>query len=257
MKAVICIVAVSPMRKEAAHRSEMVSQLLFGECAYVLEEEEEDFIRVRGAFDDYEGWCQRTQLAEVNTSVLPTPVGYSANFGRRIYFRDQPAVIPLGSPVYSNEESSSLFGEGVVDYGAPDNLITYSPGSFDSERLRDLALRFVNTAYLWGGKSVFGIDCSGFSQQVFKMLGVPLLRDAYLQADQGESVQNLASANTGDLAFFDNEAGRITHVGILLNGGEIIHAAGRVRIDKIEEGGIYNKSGKRTHRLHSIKRMIG
>ena len=102
---------------------------------------------------------------------------------------------------------------------------------------------------------MFGIDCSGFSQQVFKLMGIPLLRDAYQQAEGGAFVPDLASAHIGDLVFFDNEAGRITHVGILLSPLEIIHASGRVRIDRISVEGIYNEEGKKTHNLHSIRRM--
>jgi cell wall-associated NlpC family hydrolase len=90
---------------------------------------------------------------------------------------------------------------------------------------------------------------------VFKFFGIKLLRDAYLQAAQGEEVMNLNVANAGDLAFFENDEGRITHVGILLNDKEIIHASGKVRIDKIDEEGIITAEGKRTHKLHSIKRM--
>ena len=122
--------------------------------------------------------------------------------------------------------------------------------------IREIAFKFLNTSYLWGGKSVFGIDCSGFSQSVFKFLNIQLLRDAQQQATQGELVAFLQEATCGDLAFFDNEAGHIIHIGILLSSHEIIHAAGKVRMDKIDNEGIVNtETGQRTQRLRFIKRF--
>src|SRR6201994_2197792 len=104
---------------------------------------------------------------------------------------------------------------------------------------------------------MFGLDCSGFTQTVFKFLNIPILRDAYLQATQGEAVGFLEETKTGDLAFFDNEEGRITHVGILMNAHEIIHASGKVRIDKIDKMGIVRSNdGQRTHHLRVIKRVL-
>lgn len=110
---------------------------------------------------------------------------------------------------------------------------------------------------MWGGRSVYGIDCSGFVQQVFKLFGIRLLRDAYLQAGQGIPVQRIEESVLGDLAFFQNEEGRITHVGIILGNNEIVHASGQVRIDTVDGQGILNRdNGKRTHRLHSVRRYF-
>ncbi|HEY0058227.1 MAG TPA: C40 family peptidase [Flavisolibacter sp.] len=254
MAVVVCIVPVSPMRREAAHRSEMVSQLLFGECANILEDEG-DFIKVRGAYDSYEGWCQRSQLKAIDDSVPPATTLFSSGFHDEVLLQGEPMSIPFGCPLYSAEQSAILFGEGLVDNkDLLPNAIQSSLG-FTPERVRDISIRFLNTSYLWGGRSVFGIDCSGFSQQVFKLMGISLLRDAYQQAERGEAVPDLSSARIGDLVFFNNEAGRITHVGILLKPNEIIHASGRVRIDRITGEGIYNEQDKKTHNLHSIRRM--
>ena len=128
---------------------------------------------------------------------------------------------------------------------------------FTKSNLEYVYQEYLDTPYLWGGKSAFGIDCSGFVQQVYKMFGIKLLRDAYLQAEQGVPVQNLAQSKLGDLAFFKNENGRIVHVGMLLENHKIVHASGNVRIDIIDENGIINsETGKRTHQLSLIKRMI-
>lgn len=132
---------------------------------------------------------------------------------------------------------------------------THSPKPFDETSIRALAMEYKDVPYLWGGKSRSGIDCSGFCQQVFKQFGIKLPRDAYQQAEMGEVVGFLLEAQTGDLAFFDNEEGRITHVGIMLGPEEIIHASGKVRIDKIDNQGIINSdTGQRTHKLRIIKR---
>jgi gamma-D-glutamyl-L-lysine dipeptidyl-peptidase len=126
---------------------------------------------------------------------------------------------------------------------------------FEAENIRQVALQYLDVPYLWGGKSFFGIDCSGFCQQVFRHFGINLPRDAYQQAEKGEVVGFLQEVVCGDLAFFDNEEGRITHVGLMLNTHEIIHASGKVRIDKIDHQGIINsETGVRTHQLRIIKR---
>jgi cell wall-associated NlpC family hydrolase len=126
-----------------------------------------------------------------------------------------------------------------------------------AEALEIVAKQFLGTAYLWGGRTVFGIDCSGFVQMVFKLFNINLPRDAYQQAEVGEDVGFLAEAKTGDLAFFDNEQGKITHVGILLSPQSIIHASAIVRIDPIDQAGIVSSSsGLRTHQLRTIRRII-
>lgn len=133
--------------------------------------------------------------------------------------------------------------------------VEYDLFSFNAENLNQVARRYLDVPYLWGGKSLFGIDCSGFCQQVFRQFGIKLPRDAYQQAEHGEVVGFLQEVVCGDLAFFDNEEGRITHVGMMLNIHEIIHSSGKVRIDKIDHQGIINsETGVRTHQLRIIKR---
>ncbi|MNL48577.1 Gamma-D-glutamyl-L-lysine endopeptidase [compost metagenome] len=123
--------------------------------------------------------------------------------------------------------------------------------------MESLFKMFLNAPYLWGGRSILGIDCSGFTQVCYKILGIKLKRDAYQQADQGELVSFINEGKLGDLAFFDNAEGRITHVGILINSHQIIHASGRVRIDSIDHQGIFNEETQQySHKLRIIKRIL-
>ena len=119
------------------------------------------------------------------------------------------------------------------------------------------AFMYLNAPYLWGGKSPFGIDCSGFTQMVYKLNGYKLLRDASQQSKQGDALSFIEESEPGDLAFFDNEEGNIIHVGIMMEDNYIIHASGKVRIDRLDHLGIYNSEANRhTHKLRVIKKII-
>lgn len=256
MNTAINLLSVIPMRKEPSHRSEMVSQLLFGEYAEILEEAEH-FVRVKCLYDDYEGWVQSNQLAIVE-EVLTTDT-YIGNWTEEVLVNGSCINVPMCSPVYKSKQDLVRIGNAEIRYLPSDRECYWN----NKEKrlypapLENIYQKFINTPYLWGGKSVFGIDCSGFVQQVFKMFGGKLLRDAYLQAEQGVSVDSLDQTKPGDLAFFHNEKGKVIHVGIVLENNQIVHASGKVRIDTVDEGGIVNKeTGKRTHQLHSIRRYF-
>lgn len=252
----VCRVPVAPLRAEPAHKSEMVSQLLLAEAALILDESK-DFIKLQCLYDGYEGWCQRSQLAVIDSwHSSSQPQVFTSDWINTVFINDKPAHVPLGIPVPDAETAKLLSGVLRIDYG---KALTWNAADVkpDGDAIRERAMQALNTPYLWGGRSVFGIDCSGFTQQVFRFFGLALLRDAYLQATQGEVVGFLQEARCGDLAFFDNAEGRITHVGILLNEQEIIHSSGNVRIDKIDSAGIVNAdTGARTHQLRIIKRYF-
>jgi gamma-D-glutamyl-L-lysine dipeptidyl-peptidase len=249
MVEVICVVPVAPLRAEGSHRAEMVSQILFGETAQVLSETK-DFYQIQMRQDGYEGWCQKLQLQVVAEGANVTTAGYTANWINTAQLNGQNIQLPLGTPIVSYKHTNFELAYTGAMLDAANNA--YTP-----EALENLAKQFLGTAYLWGGRSVFGIDCSGFVQMVFKLFNCKLPRDAYQQAEMGEAIGFLAEAKTGDLAFFDNEQGNITHVGILLAPNLIIHASAMVRIDPIDQAGIVSSTtGLRTHQLRTIRRII-
>ena len=254
MKYAINLLSVIPMRKEPAHRSEMVSQLLFGEYAEVIGKSKE-FLKIKCLYDTYEGWVQAKQL-EIVDAIKETD-DFTASFSSKVLINDQPMIIPFGSSIHDVRKPAFVIGNNEVRYTITvKNYWNNKALPFDEYNLETVYTHFLNAPYLWGGKSVFGIDCSGFVQQSFKMFGIKLLRDAYLQATQGKEIKTLRTAKPCDLAFFKSDKGRVTHVGIILSNNRIVHASGKVRIDSIDKDGIINKeTGERTHKLHSIKRF--
>jgi len=127
----------------------------------------------------------------------------------------------------------------------------------DADFIEQIGRKYLNAPYLWGGKSPFGIDCSGFTQMVFRIAGYSISRDSTQQAMNGKHVEDYSQARSGDLLIFKNESGKINHVGILLDSNKVIHASGKVRIDGLEEKGIINvETNQQTHLLHSIRRVI-
>ncbi|HWB28079.1 MAG TPA: C40 family peptidase [Chitinophagaceae bacterium] len=251
MQYVIAIAAVVPIRSDASHKAEMVSQLLLGEAAEVFEAKA-DFTKIRCLYDGYEGWCANSQLAPVENIDSVKPVTYTITRSAAALLNGTNVPLSLATPVFSRIAAGNFVIE-FIEENIPIGII--EEDNRDAF-IKQFTYRYLNTPYLWGGKSSAGIDCSGFTQQVFKVLGIPLLRDAYQQATQGELISNLDEAKCGDLAFFDNTEGRITHVGILLDNSTIIHASGYVRIDTIDNSGItHSITGAKTHKLKLVKRM--
>jgi hypothetical protein len=254
MEYAISSVPAAPVRKEASHRTEMVNQLLFGETMQVLEVKEE-WLRVRSLYDDYEGWVTDHLVTDINkdTALLSTRY-FSTGLVNPVTLHDQLIQVPFGSSLTGFDEETRLLWDDRYKY---QGSYWDSTRSFNLDMLRNTALPWLNAPYLWGGKTFMGVDCSGFVQTIYKILGIRLKRDAWQQEEQGEKVDGPAAMKEGDLAFFCNEKGRVTHVGIVLEGERIIHASGKVRIDHLDASGILNReNGKRTHSLHSIKRYF-
>lgn len=256
MSYAVCCVPVAPVRIDPDHRSEMVSQLLFGECCIITIVEKNGWVKIVNKTDAYTGWCWQQHFQEIDdTQYYLEENNLTADWVNEIDYNGHMMWVPFGSSLTAMKNGNVFWRKNTVHYTG--NVWDPAAAKQDTKTIKQLAYKFLNTTYLWGGKSVFGIDCSGLTQSVYKFLNVHLLRDAQQQATQGELVSFLQQARCGDLAFFDNEEGEIIHVGILLNAHEIIHAAGKVRIDKIDNEGIVDaETGKRTQRLRIIKRYI-
>lgn len=256
----ICNLPVIPVRADIGHKSEMLTQLLFGETFEVLKKNRE-YLYIRIAYDDYEGWIDSRQQVEIDAksfNLLKTEVQHIADLSTHAMLlklgkEESLHLLPGSTLPFLEDDSFSINSTDYLFLGLsrePDK------DSFLSD-VEEVTRFYLNAPYLWGGRSVFGIDCSGLVQIVFKHFGYPIKRDAWQQAEQGRTIDFLQEAQPGDAAFFDDEEGRIIHVGIIINEQEIIHASGKVKIDRIDSTGIYSKEeGKYTHKLRIIKRFI-
>ena len=253
----ICNLSMIPVRLESSDKSEMVSQLLFGEAVEVIEQRD-TWKKVKLLYDDYTGWIDKKQIVNIEEDEIKKINSHSSTITLdivQIVIFSQSNIIPvvLGStlPSYSDKK----FRIGNTEYLYDGNVKTFSNN--DPSKVIEHAYMYLNAPYLWGGRSPFGIDCSGYTQMVFKLCGVVLKRDAWLQAQQGKTINSLEETKPGDLAFFENQEGKITHVGILIAGNQIIHASGKVRVDRIDPEGIFNQeTNKYTHKLRVLRRMI-
>ena len=235
----LCDLSVMPIRKEGSHTSEMVSQLLFNELYEVLDEKPGWYL-IKSHEDQYEGWIQGIQHHEIDER------DYEALKAKRRYIVDQATLEYMGR----------VLSIGTVLYEPVPGSMTI-PERYEPALMIEFAMKLLEVPYLWGGRSVFGIDCSGFVQLCARAAGKNLPRDASQQVKDGELVYFLPEIQPGDFAFFGNEDGRIVHVGMMLDTERIIHASGKVRIDYLDQTGIFNKErNEHTHRLQVIKRMF-
>jgi len=250
----ICNLAIIPLRAEPNDRSEIVSQVLFGEHFEILEKQKQ-WSKIKLHFDNYEGWVDSKQYQLISKNSFEL-------------LSDDAVILNSDLVEYVSNSNNTLIP---ITLGASLSFLNHSEiniENFDFEGLKvsgiksknniiNTAFLYLNAPYLWGGKTPFGIDCSGFTQMVYKLNGYNLLRDASQQSTQGEALSFIEESEPGDLAFFDNEEGKIIHVGIIMEDNYIIHASGKVRIDRLDHLGIYNAQDNRhTHRLRVIKKII-
>lgn len=253
MKYAVCQVSVSPLRAEFSDRSEMISQVLFGEKVEITETQN-NWIKIRAEFDGYEGWADKKQFLEIPEAEFLNLKSefYAAESFNLMVENANPVTLPIAAHLPNLINGKLAFGTKNFDY-----LGESCKGNLPKSEIVPIAKLYLNTPYLWGGKSVFGIDCSGLVQQVYKLCGVTLPRDAYQQAEFGEALTFLEEAEPGDLAFFDNQEGKIIHVGIILEANKIIHAHGKVRMDPFDNNGIFNTDSQSySHKLRVLKKLI-
>jgi hypothetical protein len=246
--------SIVPMRSGTSDKAEMVNQILFGEHFKVLENQKK-FSRIRLAHDDYEGWiCNKQWIAiekeKYNKLQKETPTLTTDILDIIKHEQFQPIV--MGSTLPSYKSGHAFLNEEMYLF---EGFTTQ--GFTEKKYIIENALMYLNTPYLWGGRSPVGIDCSGFIQMVYRLQGIKLPRDAYQQAEVGRTLKSVGESEAGDLAFFENTEGEITHVGIIMENNYIIHASGKVRIDKLDQQGIFNNDlGTHSHKFGLIKSII-
>ena len=252
MKYGISNLAIVPMRNEAADQEEMVNQILFGEHFKIIDVKKK-WSKVRLSHDSYEGWICNKQWIEIDEdsyNQLDKEISTMSTDILDIISKDHHQPIVIGSILPSYKSGHALINNDMYQF---DGLTT--AGFTQKKKLVESALMYLNAPYLWGGRSPLGIDCSGFTQMVYRLQGIKLPRDAYQQADLGKSI-NLPEAEPGDLAFFENNEEKVIHVGIIMKNNHIIHASGKVRIDRIDQQGIFNPNlGSHTHKLRFIRNI--
>lgn len=249
-----CHLSVIPVRKAPDHKSEMVSQLIFGET-FLIVDIHDIWVKIESTHDKYKGWIHFLQFLEITEdeyfAITSSHKIIIKNNLSKIYNKTDNYFInlPAGSIIYG-----SNFSVGNKTYIF--DLNTISENEYDNS-LTQNAQTFLGSPYLWGGRTLYGIDCSGFTQILYRIEGINIPRDAYQQASLGETIAFIDQAVEGDLLFFGNEENTITHVGIYLGNREIIHASGLVKINSIDQFGIFCPFIKKyTHTLRLIKRLL-
>ena len=232
----ICTVSVAAIRAEQSHQSEMTSQILYGETVDILEKAAK-FIKIKMHFDGYEGWVDVQQISEISEEYFQERKTELVQNTLQMYSTSQGVILlSIGSEVTS-EKADPIF--------------------LKTAMVSETAQKFFNVPYLWSGRSFFGIDCSGFVQLVYKVHGISLPREAHQQSEVGEVLSFVEESKPGDLAFFENLDGQISHVGMMLEDQNIIHAYGKVRIDSLDSTGIFNKElNKHTHKLRFLRSVF-
>ena len=232
-----CILPLLSIRKSDAEQAEMVSQLLFGEEVIVLKKNKK-WSKIKLLYDNYEGWVDNKGIQPIDKSRSTTPTIVTELWQSVTLENNRQLIVPAGAELENHTSTDDK----------SDNLET---------KILNSAKMFLGIPYLWGGRSTFGTDCSGFIQTVFKMNGIALPRDARDQVLHGENVEFIDNIKPCDLIFFGEPEGNITHVGMAIGDGKIIHASGMVQIDLINHQGIFNpETQKYTHALRLIKRLI-
>ena len=252
-----CKYPIVQVRLANNHRSEIVTQMLFNETYQITQKDEnEEWYYVTLNDDSYQGWIDAKLHSSLETkNSLTTTATHITTEVCKIKSQETSMYLPAGCTL-NMHENHQLFIEDVC-YTLNGIVKKIYSLPFDANMVLALAKTYLGTPYMWGGKTHFGIDCSGFVQQVFKIAGISIARDAYAQAAYGKTIDSIDTILPGDLAFFKNKEDKIVHVGIIADDNEIIHAHGEVRIDILDEKGIFNKKKlKYSHELSIIKRII-
>ncbi len=253
--------SIVPVRTDPSETSEMCTQILFGEH-YSIIDENKKWCKVRLSFDGYEGWIDQKMVNEISGKTFHQLGNQHLIVTTNPFNIVQPEkgygnfLIVAGSTLPFYKPSGNIFKVGMDSYTIQGEKILPVKKNVRNILIEN-ALKYFNSPYLWGGRSPFGVDCSGLTQILYKMIGLHIPRDAGQQALIGDNIIFVEEALPGDLAFFDNEDGKIVHVGIIWEKNKIIHSSGKVRIDNIDHFGIFNIDTKRySHQMRLMRRII-
>lgn len=262
MHHIIALMPVVPLRSGPSDKDEMVSQMVFGECATILDKQQNwSFVEILE--DGYQGWINNPMVHVVPDDLIINSNNPDTRILGNIFLpikndsTGSSFYIPAASLLHHFKPASNSFIAGGILF-----TCKQEPFFYNSINIRDniskAALNFLNIPYLWGGKNPFGMDCSGFIQILFSLFGIRLPRDARQQVKEGRTINFINETEAGDLAFFDNQEGDIVHAGIITGDRQIIHSSGQVRLDRLDHQGIYNNTLKQyTHKLRIVKNIIG
>jgi hypothetical protein len=254
METFVCGNVFVPLRSGPSHKSEMLSQVLFGEKYRILESIGH-WYKIITLFDNYTGWIDINHLQ--HSEADGDSKGMVLNRPLLCYREDLTRlVLEAGCEIYEPDFKQMTFSCGKDRFTASSD---FNPSYLKvNEAIGDTAMKFINSPYIWGGRIPSGIDCSGFVQLVYKIHNIGIPRDSRQQAEYGSGISFIDETVPGDLVFFDDDRGRISHVGMILSQGLVIHASGRVRIDIIDHQGIYKNEIKGySHKLRTIRRIFG
>ena len=249
----VCRLAVVPVRRLADMVSEMTTQVRFGESVEVLEEQNRMW-RVRLGQDGYEGWVDSRQF----TAPQPACPSPAAVFTRELAGwaeRDtERRLLPLGSPLPGYQNGHFVVGSENWRWAGAVHQIPDAP---DWEALLAESQFYLHAPYVWGGRTLWGIDCSGLVQTLLGQQGVGIGRDCIDQIEAGTAIADLSESRAGDLAFFNGVRDGGRHVGLVLDGGQVLHASGFVRIDDLrDEGIVVRETEYLSHRLTALRRIV-
>jgi hypothetical protein len=276
-----CFVGVLPMKKEPNSACEQISQMLFGDIAQIIEEEKDSWVKVKNLYDDYLGYVDKRNLIYLSEKEYYDALEKDKEIFKKNkeFFEKSKALLKKSKEFFcldnlayiSIQKDNSVFYCPVpkcshfldIKYSIKEYTFEIQEMSYtfmlrhNKKNITDVLYSYMNCPYQWGGRSPFGLDCSGFTQNVFMLFGKKLSRDACDQEKQGKIVDDLKNSKYGDLAFFENKDKKVTHVGIILDNNKIIHCSSRVRIDDLDNKGIIDTDTKDySHILHSIKRIF-